>query len=118
MLTLAEAASQIRERKLSSIELTRACLDQIAKLDTELNAFITVTEDLAMQQARQADAEIAAGELRGSLHGIPIAFKDLIDVAGIKTTAGSNQYRDRIAMQDAAIVKQLKHAGAVIVGKN
>jgi Asp-tRNA(Asn)/Glu-tRNA(Gln) amidotransferase A subunit family amidase len=118
MLTLAEAASLIRERKLSSVELTRACLDQIAKLDTELNAFITVTEDLALQQARQADNEIASGNWRGPLHGIPIAFKDLIDVAGIKTTAGSNQYRDRIATQDAAIVKQLKQVGAVIVGKN
>ena len=118
MLTLAEAASLIRERKLSSVELTRACLDQIAKLDTELNAFITVTEDLALQQARQADNEIASGNWRGPLHGIPIAFKDLIDVAGIKTTAGSNQYRDRIAMQDAAIVNRLKQAGALIVGKN
>ena len=118
MLTLAEAASQIRERKLSSVELTRACLDNIAKHDSQLNAFITVTEDLAYQHAHRADAEVAAGKLRGPLHGIPIALKDLIDVAGVKTTAGSNQFRDRVATEDAAIVKLLKQAGAVIVGKN
>jgi len=118
MLTLAEAASRIRERKLSSIELTRACLDRIAELDPRLNAFITVTGELALQQARQADAEVAAGHWRGPLHGIPISLKDLIDVAGVKTTAGSNQYRNRVATEDAAIVRQLKAAGAVIVGKN
>jgi aspartyl-tRNA(Asn)/glutamyl-tRNA(Gln) amidotransferase subunit A len=118
MLTLAEAASQIRKRKLSSLELTRTCLDHIAKLDSQLNAFITVTEELALQQAHQADLEVASGHWRGPLHGIPISLKDLIDVAGVKTTAGSNQYRNRVATQDAAIVKQLKTAGAVIVGKN
>lgn len=118
MLTLAEAAAQIREHRLSSVELTRTCLDRIAKLDSQLNAFITVTEELALQQARQADAETAAGKSRGPLHGIPFALKDLIDVAGVKTTAGSNQFRDRVATEDAAIVKQLKAAGAVIVGKN
>ena len=106
------------ERKLSSLELTRACLDRIAKLDSQLNAFITVTEELASQQASQADAEISSGHWRGPLHGIPVALKDLIDVAGVKTTAGSHQFRDRIATEDAAIVKQLRAAGAVIVGKN
>jgi aspartyl-tRNA(Asn)/glutamyl-tRNA(Gln) amidotransferase subunit A len=118
MLRLAEAAPQIRERKLSSFELTRACLARIAKLDSELNAFITVTEDLAFEQAGQADAELASGHWRGPLHGIPIALKDLIDVAGIRTTAGSNQFRNRIATEDAAVVRQLRAAGAVIVGKN
>ena len=118
MLRLAEAASQIRERKLSSLELTRGCLAPIAKLDSQLNAFITVTEDLAFEQAGQADAEVASGHWRGPLHGIPIALKDLIDVAGIKTTAGSDQFRNRIATEDAAVVRQLKAAGAVIVGKN
>ena len=118
MLRLAEAALQIRERKLSSLEVTRACLARIAKLDSQLNAFITVTEHLAFEQAGQADAEIAAGHWRGPLHGIPIALKDLIDVAGIKTKAGSNQFRNRMATEDAAIVRQLKAAGAVIVGKN
>jgi aspartyl-tRNA(Asn)/glutamyl-tRNA(Gln) amidotransferase subunit A len=118
MLRLAEAALQIRERKLSSLEVTGACLARIAKLDSQLNAFITVTEHLALRQAGQADAELASGHWRGPLHGIPIALKDLIDVAGIKTKAGSNQFRDRIAPEDAAIVRRLKAAGAVIVGKN
>ena len=118
MLRLAEAALQIRERKLSSLEVTRACLARIAKLDSQLNAFITVTEHLAFEQAGQADAELASGHWRGPLHGIPIALKDLIDVAGIKTKAGSNQFRNRMATEDAAIVRQLKAAGAVIVGKN
>jgi Asp-tRNA(Asn)/Glu-tRNA(Gln) amidotransferase A subunit family amidase len=118
MLTLAEAATQIRDRKLSSVELTRACLDRIAKLDPQLNAFITVTEDLALQQAREADAEVGSGVWCGPLHGIPVSLKDLIDVGGVRRTAGSNQFRDRVAADDAAIVKQLKAAGAVIVGKN
>jgi Asp-tRNA(Asn)/Glu-tRNA(Gln) amidotransferase A subunit family amidase len=118
MLRLAEAASQIRERKLSSLELTRTCLARIAKLDSQLNAFITVTEDLAFEQAGRADAEVASGHWRGPLHGMPIALKDLINVAGIKTTAGSNQFRNCIAADDAAVVRQLKAAGAVIVGKN
>ena len=117
MLTIAEASAQIRTGGLSSIELTRECLDRVEGLNPELNAFISMTSELAMEQARQADAELMAGTRRGPLHGIPIALKDLIDVAGVKTTAASNQFRDRVATDDAAIVKPLKHAGAVIVGK-
>src|SRR5271157_430157 len=118
MLSLVEAAEQMRNRKLSAAELTRECLDRIERLNPVLNAFITVTPDLAMEQAERADAEIIAGIWRGPLHGIPIALKDLIDVAGVRTTAASNQFRNRIATEDAAIVMQLKRAGAVIVGKN
>ncbi len=117
MLSLTEAASLIRDRKLSSLELTGACLDRIEKLNPKLNAFITVTADTAIEQARGADAELAAGNWRGPLHGIPIALKDLIDVAGVRTTAASRQYSNRVATEDAAIVTQLKQAGAVIVGK-
>jgi aspartyl-tRNA(Asn)/glutamyl-tRNA(Gln) amidotransferase subunit A len=117
MLSLTEAAALIRDRKLSSYELTRLCLDRIEKFNPVLNAFITVTAELALEQARQADAELAAGNWRGPLHGIPIALKDLIDVAGVRTTAGSRQYSNRVATEDAAIVTQLKQAGAVIVGK-
>ncbi len=118
MLTLLTAADQIRTRKLSPVELTHDCLTRIEELNPTLNAFITVTADLALEQARRAEAEIAAGNYRGPLHGIPFALKDNIDLAGIRTTAGSNQYRDRIPSEDAEIVKQLKLAGAVIVGKN
>ncbi len=117
MFSLAEAAAQIRTRKLSSTELTRACLAQIEKLDPVLNAFIAVTAEIALTQARTADEELAAGRWRGPLHGIPVALKDLIDVAGVRTTAASNQLRDNVATEDAAIVKLLKDAGAVIVGK-
>ncbi|HVP54067.1 MAG TPA: amidase [Candidatus Eisenbacteria bacterium] len=117
MLTIAEASEQLRSGKLSSFDLTRACLERIGKLDPELNAFITVTADLAVRQAQQADREIAAGQWRGPLHGIPVALKDLVDVAGVRTTGASNQLRHHIADSDAAIVARLKAAGGVIVGK-
>ncbi len=117
MLTLAEAAAQIRTRQLSPLELTRACLARIERLNPALNAFITITADSALEQARQAEAEIMAGRWRGSLHGIPIGLKDLLDTAGVRTTAASNQYCDRVPSEDAELVRQLKQAGAVIVGK-
>ena len=117
MLTLAEAAEQIRQRKLSPLELTRECLARIERLNPTLNAFITVTGDLALEQARRAEAEIMAGNYRGPLHGIPIGLKDLLDTAGIRTTAASNQFRERVPAEDAALVRQLKAAGAVMVGK-
>ncbi len=118
MLTLLTAADQIRTRRLSPVELTRECLANIDRLNPTLNAFITMTADLALAQAQRAEEEIASGNYRGPLHGIPIALKDNIDTAGIRTTAGSNQYRERIPTEDAEIVRQLKLAGAVIVGKN
>ncbi len=117
-LSLVEATALIRSRKLSAAELTRGCLDRIERLNPALNAFITVTQEAALEQAEQADAEITAGRWRGPLHGIPIALKDLIDVAGVRTTAASRQYSNHVAKKDAAIVTQLKRAGAVIVGKN
>ena len=117
MLTLLEAADQIRARKLSPVELTRECLANIDRLNPTLNAFITVTRELAVAQARKAEEEISKSNYRGPLHGIPIGLKDNIDTAGIRTTAGSNQYRERIPTEDAEIVRQLKLAGAVIVGK-
>jgi aspartyl-tRNA(Asn)/glutamyl-tRNA(Gln) amidotransferase subunit A len=117
MLTLTQAAEQIRARTLSSVELTRECLATIERLNPTLNAFITVTGDLALAQARQAEEEISAGNYRGPLHGIPIALKDNIDTAGVRTTAASNQFHDRVPTDDAELVKQLKLAGAVIIGK-
>ncbi len=117
MLNLTDAAEQIRAGNLSPIELARECLLQIERLNPSLNAFITVTADLALEQARRAEEEIAAGKWRGPLHGIPIALKDLIDVAGVPTTAGSNQYRNRVPSEDAELTRQLKQAGAVLIGK-
>jgi len=117
MLTLADAAEQIRTRRLSPVELTQECLGRIERLDPTLNAFITVTADLALEQARRAESEIGAGNYRGPLHGIPIALKDLLDTAGVRTTAASNQYRERVPAEDAVVVCRLKDAGAVILGK-
>jgi aspartyl-tRNA(Asn)/glutamyl-tRNA(Gln) amidotransferase subunit A len=117
MFTLVEAAELLRSRKLSPVELTRQCLDRIERLNPTLNAFITITADQALESARRAEAEIAAGNYRGPLHGIPIGLKDLFDTAGIPTTAASNQYRRRVPTEDAEAVRRLKQGGAVILGK-
>src|SRR5208283_1903776 len=117
MLTLTEAAEQIRTRRISPVELTRECLSRIERLNPTLNAFITVTADLALEQARRAEGDIMAGNWRAPLHGIPIGLKDLLDTAGVRTTAASNQFRNRVPAEDAELVRQLKRAGAVIVGK-
>ena len=117
MLTLTEAADQIRTRKLSPVELTRECLARIERLDPVLNAFITVTAETALEQARQAESDVSSGNYRGPLHGLPIALKDLLDTAGVPTTAASNQYRERIPTEDAEVVRWLKQAGAVLIGK-
>ncbi len=100
------------------MELTRACLDRIEKLNPAVNAFITVTAELALADAKRAESEIARGEWRGPLHGIPIALKDLIDTAGVRTTAASALYQDRVPTEDAEVVRRLREAGAVILGKN
>src|SRR5438067_8303868 len=96
-LPLHEAAELVRSRAVSPVELTRACLARIEELNPQLNAFITVTADAALAQARAAEQEIAAGAWRGPLHGIPIAAKDIIDVAGVRTTAASRLFADRVA---------------------
>src|ERR1035441_4876587 len=108
MLTLTEAAQQIRTRQLSPLELTRECLARIERLNPALNAFITVTAELALEQARQAETEVMAGHWRGPLHGIPIGLKDLLDTAGVRITAASNPVRDPGSAEDAGVVRQLK----------
>jgi aspartyl-tRNA(Asn)/glutamyl-tRNA(Gln) amidotransferase subunit A len=99
------------------VELTKDCLSRIEKLNPTLNAFITVTGESALTQARTAEAEILRGHWRGPLHGIPLALKDLIDTAGIRTTAASALFKDRIPEEDAEVVRRLKDAGAVLLGK-
>ena len=99
------------------MELTRECLARIEKLNPALNVFVTVTAESAMVQARAAEEEIQQGEWRGPLHGIPIGLKDVIDTAGILTTAASALFKDRVPAEDAEIVRRLKLAGAVLVGK-
>ena len=118
MLTsIAETSELLRKGKLSPVELTKNCLAQIEKLNPTLNAFITVTAELALTQARRAEAEISRGHWRGPLHGIPLALKDLIDTAGIRTTAASALFKDRVPTEDAEVVRRLKDAGAVLLGK-
>jgi aspartyl-tRNA(Asn)/glutamyl-tRNA(Gln) amidotransferase subunit A len=107
----------VRERLLSPVELTQACLERIAQLNSRLNAFITVTPEQALAAARRAEADIASGRWRGPLHGIPIAVKDNIDTAGVRTTAGSAVFADRVPAEDAEVVSRLKAAGAILLGK-
>ncbi len=116
--TIVELTPRLRRKEISPVDLTRACLERIEKVNPTLNAFITVTADSALAEARAAETEIARGEWRGPLHGIPIALKDLIDTAGTRTTAASALYRDRIPTEDAEVVRRLRQAGAVILGKN
>lgn len=99
------------------MELTRQCLAQIEKLNPTLNAFITVTAESALAAARTAEAEILRGHWRGPLHGIPLALKDLIDTAGIRTTGASALFKNRVPAEDAEVVGRLKDAGAVLLGK-
>jgi aspartyl-tRNA(Asn)/glutamyl-tRNA(Gln) amidotransferase subunit A len=116
-LSISEAAELLRQKKISPVELATACLDRIERLNPVLNAFITVTDESAVAQARVAEDEIQRGRLRGPLHGIPIGLKDLIDTAGVRTTCGSALFADRVPAEDAYVVQRLKRAGAVLVGK-
>jgi aspartyl-tRNA(Asn)/glutamyl-tRNA(Gln) amidotransferase subunit A len=116
-LGLSEASQLVRSKKLSPVELTLECLSRIERLNPKLNAFITVTADSALAEARQAEAEVQRDRWRGPLHGIPIALKDLVDTAGVHTTAASGVFKDRVPTEDAEIVRRLKAAGAVFLGK-
>jgi Asp-tRNA(Asn)/Glu-tRNA(Gln) amidotransferase A subunit family amidase len=107
----------IESRALSSERLTRIYLQRIDRFDPKLKAVITPTPERAMEQARRADAEIAAGKYRGPLHGIPFGVKDLLDTAGIRTTWGAEPYIDRVPAKDAVVVDRLQRAGAVLVAK-
>ena len=107
----------IETRQLTSDRLTRIYLDRLQQFDPKLHCVITLTRDLALSQAQQADKEIAAGHYRGPLHGIPWGAKDLLDTAGIATTYGAEPYRNRVPSQDAVVVKRLHDAGAVLVAK-
>jgi Asp-tRNA(Asn)/Glu-tRNA(Gln) amidotransferase A subunit family amidase len=107
----------IEARKLTSERLTHIYMSRIARFDPKLRCVITLTRDLALAQSRRADREIAAGHYRGPLHGIPWGGKDLLDTAGIRTTYGAEPYRDRVPLKDAAVVRRLHEAGAVLIAK-
>ena len=116
-LTLKEASELVRSKTVSPVELTSTCLKRIDIYNPALNAFITVTRDQAITDARACEAEQLRGEWRGPLHGVPVALKDNIDTAGIRTTAASELFKDRIPSTDAEVVRRLKNAGAILLGK-
>jgi aspartyl-tRNA(Asn)/glutamyl-tRNA(Gln) amidotransferase subunit A len=117
LLTIRELSRKICAREISPVEITHECLARIEKLNPKLNAFITVNAESALDQARIAEREIFRGNYRGPLHGIPIGLKDLIDTAGVRTTAASALFEHRIPTEDAEVVRRLRCGGAVILGK-
>jgi len=116
-VTITETAKRLRDGTLSSESLTRACLKCIKEFEPMLKAFITITADQALETAGALDAELKAGKDRGILHGIPIVHKDLFDTAGVPTTMGSEFFRHRVPIEDATVVRLLKDAGTVTLGK-
>ncbi len=116
-LTVSELAQRIRTRRLSPVELTRLYLDRSRNLGPRFNAYVTLTEPLALAQAERAEREIRAGHYRGPLHGIPYAAKDLVAVPGYPTTWGAKPYAQRVLNQTAAVIERLEHAGAILIGK-
>jgi aspartyl-tRNA(Asn)/glutamyl-tRNA(Gln) amidotransferase subunit A len=115
--TIAQASTAIRARQISPLELTQICLQRIGVINPKINAFITLTAESALAEARMATEEVAHGNYRGPLHGIPLAIKDLFDVHGVATTAGSPLLKDNIAQEDAFVIKRLREAGAIFLGK-
>jgi aspartyl-tRNA(Asn)/glutamyl-tRNA(Gln) amidotransferase subunit A len=116
-LSIAELAPLLRSRAISPVTVTEACLDRIARHDHALHSFITVTAERARAAARAAEAEIAAGRYRGPFHGIPYALKDIVDAAGVRTTAHSRLMPDSVAEQDAHVTRLLEDAGGILLGK-
>jgi aspartyl-tRNA(Asn)/glutamyl-tRNA(Gln) amidotransferase subunit A len=116
-LTLGEASARLAAGRTTSAELVSACLARIDVYNSKVNAFITVLREQALAQAKTLDAERRAGRIRGPLHGIPIALKDNIDTAGIRTTAASAVFDDRVPAEDAEVARRLAAAGAIVIGK-
>ena len=116
-LTVGELGKLLRERKITSKDVTTSYIARIKRLDPRLNAFVTITEELAMQQADRADREIQGGTYRGALHGIPYGAKDLLATRGIPTTWGSKIFSKQVFDYDATVISRLRDAGAVLLGK-
>jgi Asp-tRNA(Asn)/Glu-tRNA(Gln) amidotransferase A subunit family amidase len=115
--SISELSERIRTRQLSPVELTEAVLDRIARYDEALRVYITVTAELAREQARAAEREIAAGRYRGPLHGIPLSLKDNIETQGIRTSCASLVNPDWVPERDATVYAKLREAGAILLGK-
>ena len=116
-LTIADLSKRIAGGELSPVEVTEAHLARIDALNPAVNAFTTVAHERARAEAKTAEAEIAAGNIRGPLHGVPIGVKDIIDTAGVRTTQGSSFFRNNVPAEDAECVRRLREAGAVMIGK-
>src|SRR5262249_5268115 len=116
-LTIERLQVRIRASELSPVAVVEACLARIDAQNRKLNAFATVLADSALEAAREAEAEIRAGQRRGPLHGLPVGIKDFYGAAGIRPTAGFEHFRNRVPRSDATTVAKLKNAGAIIVGK-
>jgi amidase len=114
---IAEVARQLRARRVSPVELLQAQLARIEQVDKHLSAYVTVSRERALEQALAAEREIASGHYRGPLHGIPYAAKDLIDTSGVRTTCGSAILKDHVPTRDATVIRRLRDAGAVLLGK-
>jgi aspartyl-tRNA(Asn)/glutamyl-tRNA(Gln) amidotransferase subunit A len=116
-LSLRAVARRLRSKEVSPVEVTEACLDRIQAVEDKLTAFVLLTADAALKAARQAEREIAAGQWKGELHGVPVALKDLYDIKGLPTTSSSKVRANYVAPDDSACTTRLQQAGAVIVGK-
>lgn len=115
--SIGDVGSGLRRGEISAVEIVQACLQRIDALNPELNAFITILRDEAVEQARVAESEIRAGKWLGPLHGVPVGVKDFYDTAGIRTTAAFEHFKDRVPAKDAVSVATLKRAGAIVIGK-
>ena len=116
-LTASQLSNLIETKEVSPVEATEAYLDRIEEVDPKLNSYITITGEQAVESARQAEQEIAAGKHRGPLHGVPMAVKDQFNTAGVLTTGGSSILKDNVPSEDATVIAKLKEAGAVMLGK-
>jgi aspartyl-tRNA(Asn)/glutamyl-tRNA(Gln) amidotransferase subunit A len=116
-LSLKKASDLLRSKSVSPVDLTNACLSRIERYNGSLNAFITILPEQALAAARELEADQRRGAWRGPLHGIPIALKDNIDTAGVRTTGASELFKDRVPSEDAEVAARLKRAGAVLLGK-
>ena len=117
LMSAAELAARIEAKEVSPVEAAQAYLERIERVDPEVNSYITVCAEVAMEEARRAEGEIQAGGYKGPLHGIPLAVKDQIHTRGIRTTDASKTRADRVPQEDATVVTNLKNAGAVLLGK-
>ena len=116
-LTASQLSKLIESKEISPVEATEAYLDRIQEVDGDLNSYITVTREQALEAARLAEQEIASGMNRGPLHGVPIAVKDQFNTDGVLTTGGSSILKDNVPEEDATVISKLKDAGAVLLGK-